>query len=443
MILAMFVIVILSAMGGALLFNTQLEVRMSQSDLHSKQAFYLAEAAEESARETLFVINAFESLTDDLEAAAGLDGNINFDPDTLRPVLGPDGNITNFTGYGDDVPLQALTSLGDGVFIAFLTNDPGEGVTNTTDVNRLVTITGVGAGPDGAVEMVQAIVEPKKPLPEVPGAAITLLGPNPFFWGGTSNASVYTGDDCDGAGEPGLTVPIIGTIGEEAEAEAITGIGDANGPDYISGDLEGAETVADLTDPTDPAVIAADLGTISTEWTSCPNLVKLVNELRQNSDWGCEDQGDSTLIWDASGEHVSQDNKCDLPDGTGPGDILFVNGDVVVDKASAGGGILVVTGNVTITGQTSWNGAILAVGDGKVIRSGAGDGVVSGGIIVADIAGADGIFGTDDDCGDGDDFGSAHYEVDGGGAGSTTYCSTNLELSNPPKPYNIVNFKQD
>ena len=120
-----------------------------------------------------------------------------------------------------------------------------------------------------------------------------------------------------------------------------------------------------------------------------------------------------------------------------------MNGDVVVDKESAGGGILIATGAVTITGQTSWNGAILAVGDGKVIRSGAGNGVISGGIVVADIAGSDGIFGTDDDCASGSGFGSAVYEVDGGGTGHTTYCSTDLNAANPPEPYNIMAFKQE
>jgi hypothetical protein len=443
MILAIFVLVILSAMGGALLFNTQLEVKMSQSDVASKQAFYLAEAAEESARESLFVINGLDTLTDDLQDAAGDDGKIDFDLDTLMPVYGPGGNVTNFTGYGDDVPLQALTNLGDGVFIAFLTNDPVEGVTNTSDANRLVTITGVGAGPNGAIEVVQAVVEPDQPLPEMPGAAITLLGPDPLFWGGTGNASEYTGEDCDGAGVPGLTVPIVGTVGEGAERDAITGISDKNGPDYISGDLEGAETVADLTNPNDPAVMAANLGTISTDWTSCPNLSKLVRELRQKANWRCEDQGSETLVFDGSSERLLNDNKCDLPDGTAAGDILFVDGDVVVDKASAGGGILIATGTVTITGQTNWAGAILAVGDGKVIRNGAGNGEVSGGIIVADIAGADGIFGTDDDCASGSGFGSAVYEVEGGGTGNTTFCTTDLNAANPPEPYNIIAFKQE
>lgn len=444
MVFAIFVLVLLSAMGGALLFSTQLEVKMSQSDVHSKQAFYLAEAAEESAREKLFVINALDTLTDDLEDAAGDDTNLDFDPDTLQPVLDSDGAVVDFTGYGDDVPLQLLTTLGDGVFMAFLTNDPAEGVANTTDVNRLVTITGVGGGPDGAVEIVRAIVEPDQPLPEMPGAAITMLGPNPFFWGGTSNASAYTGEDCGGAGVPGLVVPIIGTVGEEAEKDAITGISENNGPDYISGDLEGAETVADLTDPTDPAVMASKMETISQDWTSCPNLAKLVDELRQKADWGCEDQNGSTLVWDDNGEQVLQDNKCDIPDGTGPGDILFVDGDVVVDKQAAGGGILIVTGEVTITGQTSWAGAILAIGDGVVLRSGAGNGEVSGGIIVADIAGADGLFGTDDDCGGaGTGFGSADYQVTGGGTGNTTYCTTDLNAANPPEPYNIIAFRQD
>jgi hypothetical protein len=78
-----------------------------------------------------------------------------------------------------------------------------------------------------------------------------------------------------------------------------------------------------------------------------------VSELRQKANWRCEDQGGETLVFDGSTEQLLNDNKCDIPDGTGPGDIIFVNGDVVVDKQSAGGGILVAIGAVTITGQTT------------------------------------------------------------------------------------------
>jgi hypothetical protein len=443
MILAFFVLVLVSAMGGALLFSTQVEVRMSQSDLRAKQAFYLAEAGEETAREALFTINGIDDLSDDLQTAAGTDGNIDFDPDAVQPVYDSAGNITDFTGYGDDVPLQPATPLGDGVFIAFLTNDPTEGVTNTTDANHLVTITGIGGGPDGSYEMVQAIVEPDRPLPEMPGAAITLLGKNPNFQGGTSNSSIYEGEDCGGAGSPGLFVPIVGTIGAEAEADAKTGIWESNGPDYTSGELTGDETFSDLTDPDDP-LLAAGLGTIGDEWTNCLTLKELVEDLRGRADYSCSDRSDVLLVTDEYGERTAKGNKCDIPDGASPGDVIFVDGNLAVGKTESGGGILVVTGELLWHGQASWNGAVLAIGEGTVIRYGSGNGSLSGGVVVADIAGDDQIYGTDDDCGTGDDgFGDSDYIVDGGGTGNTTFCSTDLNAANPPEPYNIVNFRQN
>jgi len=441
-VLAMFVLVLVSTMGGALLFSTQLEVKMSQSDVRSKQAFYLAEAAEESAREALFVLNGMDDLSDELLDAAGDDGVLDFDPATLQPVYDSAGNVTDFTGYGDDEPLQAISNLGDGVFIAFLTNDPAEGVTNTTDNNHLVTITGVGGGVGGTIEIVQAVVEPDRPLPEMPGAAITLLGPNPNFQGGTSNASIYEGEDCGGNGVPGLTVPIVGTIGKESEDSAIDGIWDSNGPEYVSGDLEGADTFADLTDPTDEALAISGLGTIEGDWTDCATLKKLVEDLRSKADWFCNNRDKIVVIVDETGDTATS-NKCDLPDNSSPGDILFVDGNVAISKVKNGAGIVIATGELLVHGQASWSGAILAIGEGRLIRFGAGNGGISGGIVVADIAGLDDIYGTEDDCGSGDEFGEAVYEVDGGGAGNTTFCTTDLNAANPPEPYNIVAFKQD
>jgi len=444
MILAIFVLVILSAMGGALLFQTQVEVTMSQSDVRAKQAFYLAEAAEESAREALFVLNGIDDLSDELLDAAGDDGVIDFDPETLQPVYDSAGNVTDFTGYGDDVPLQALSNLGDGVFIAFLTNDPVEGRTNTTDNNGLVTITGVGGGASGTIELVQAVVEPDRPLPEMPGAAIMLLGPSPQFQGGTSNASKYEGEDCDGQGVPGLTVPIVGTIGKESEEEAIKGIWESNGPDYVSGSLEGADTIADMTDPGDEAMAASGLDTISADWTDCETLKKLVEELRSKADWYCDNRGAVVLVTDETGERTATGNKCDLPDNSSPGDILFVDGNVAISKVKQGAGIVIATGELLVHGKASWSGAVLAIGEGRLRRFGAGNGTISGGIVVADIAGQDNIYGTDDDCGTNDDgFDSAFYEVEGGGNGNTTFCTTDLNAANPPEPYNIVAFKQD
>ena len=61
-----------------------------------------------------------------LIAAAGLNGAIDFDPDAILPVYDSNGDLTGFTGFGDDRPLVAATAFGEGWYAAFLTNDPDE-----------------------------------------------------------------------------------------------------------------------------------------------------------------------------------------------------------------------------------------------------------------------------------------------------------------------------
>ena len=71
MVLAVFVLVLVSSMGISLLFLTHNEVRMGQAGLHAKQAFYLAEAGQEDGRTTLFAANGNDDFSDDLAACAG------------------------------------------------------------------------------------------------------------------------------------------------------------------------------------------------------------------------------------------------------------------------------------------------------------------------------------------------------------------------------------
>ena len=61
---------------------------------------------------------------------------VDFDLSTISPVYDTDGVLTGFTGLDDDTPLTGVTSLGDGLYAAFLTNDPAEGITTTTDNNK-------------------------------------------------------------------------------------------------------------------------------------------------------------------------------------------------------------------------------------------------------------------------------------------------------------------
>jgi hypothetical protein len=454
MIMAMFVLLLLTGMGISLLSLGQMEVKMSQAGLNTKKSFFLAEAGQEDGRMTLFNTNGGGEFSDDLAdgvggGAAGADGVIDFDRDNLQVVYDSDGNVNGFTGYGDDIPLRTMTALSDGFYAAFLTNDPAEGEANTIDSNDLVMITAIGVGPDRSVEVVQAIIDRRDLIPTMPPATITLLGPSPDFYGGASENHEYSGDDCAGVGgTPGLYVPIVGTIGSAAEADAETGIvyetcrgnNCTGGPTYESGPYGQEETFADLTDPTEETVIASGYGTIDPMWTDCQAVHDMMEELREAADVYCclppvcnTPTPDPCPIDDMTAEEMANVN------------LIFLDGDYDFNPPASQSGTVVCTGELTFEGRTSWEGILLAIGAGEFVRNGAGDRYISGAIMVADIAGPDNIYGTDDDCTGGPDddgFDEASYDLSGGGEGQTIYCSDNINAANPPQPYDVVNFRQ-
>ena len=96
-------------------------------------------------------------------------------------VYATDGTVSGFTGYGDDVPLLNTSSIGDGWYAAFLTDDPANtgGTGSTDDDNDRVMITAVGAGRHGALKVAQAIVEPASLFPADLPATITIFGETP------------------------------------------------------------------------------------------------------------------------------------------------------------------------------------------------------------------------------------------------------------------------
>ncbi len=442
LLLSVFVLLILSSMGLSLMFLSVGEIRMSQGSLRTQKAFFLAEAGQEDGRATLFAINGIDDFSDDLAGHAGPDGVLDFDPDNLQVVRGADGSVTGLTGYGDDRPLRSLTAFSDGWYAAFVNNDPAEGRTTTTDGNNRVMITGIGAGEDRAAEVVRVIVEKREILPTVPPATITLLGPVPRFHGGNANVHDYSGDDCGGRppGVPGLYVPIVGTVGPIAASAAesdmlrIVGTDGNGGPDFASGPYEALDTFADLTDPGEPTVAGSAYGTLDPAWQDCPNIVRIIEDVRQAADVVCcTPPVCATPVPDP----------CVLPVSTADRTV-FIDGDWTVGPGDSGAGTLLVTGRLRYNGQASWNGMLFAFGAGEYQRYGAGNGQVSGAIMVADVAGPDNIYGTDDDCTGGDaGFDSAYADLSGGGNADTLYCSADILAARPRPPYRIVSFQQD
>jgi hypothetical protein len=414
LVMAVFVLALLSAMGIALMFMSRTEVRSSEADMRSKQVYYLAEAGMEAGRATLLILNGVGPFSDDLATYAGVDGALDFDPSTLQVSYDTDGNVTGLTGFGDDVPLINPTVFGDGWYAAFMTNDVVNG-TSPTDTNDRVVITGVGMSANNSIEIVEAIVIRELLIPP---AAIMLLGPSPSFSGGESNPKLYIGDDCNGVGgQPGLEAPLVGVVGATAEALVEAGIG--SDPAYTSGTYTGDETFADLTDSTEPTYNDP----LDPVWTDCEQLHDMVESIRLIADVVC-----------------TNGSSCTLPPSS-PDRLILVDDDYTL--GDSGEGLIVVTGDFTTNGSVSWEGMMWAIGTGEFRRNGGGGAAVTGSILAADIAGPDGIYGNSDDCTGGvNGFGSTSFDENGGGNGTTTYCTDDILAASPAFPYKLVEFRQ-
>jgi len=424
LVMAIFVLVLLTAMGAALLFVSESEMKTGQVDLRSKAVFYVSEAGLEDSRETLRVVNLSgataalrASFNDELVSAAGPNGVIDFDPATLKPVFDSAGNATGFTGYGDDVPLKSITAFSQGKYAAFLTNDAVDGRTNLTDSNDRVMITAIGTGPSYGSEITQAIVE-RDAFPTLP-ATITMIGPLAHFDGGNSNAKRYLGDDCGGGGIPGLAVPVVGVIGSASEASAEAGVHKPG--TFTSGGQTGLSTVSSISGSIDPS------------WNDCNYLHDLARKVRS--------------IAAVVGDSATPSSALGTP---GSPKIVYIEGDYSIGGGFDGAGLLWVTGTLTFSGNSGWAGAIFTVGKGDFQRNGGGNGIISGANFVANIAGPDGLMWTSDDCAGADgvlgtsDDGAAvaTYNNNGGGNGDTVYCSSDISSIKEQFPFVIVGFRQ-
>jgi hypothetical protein len=416
LIIAVFVVAILSAMALALTFMGENELKLGRADLRGKRTFYVAEAGLEHGRLALFDNNGKESFDDDLLVAAGgtVDG-IELDVDALVPTFDAAGILTGFsTGYGDDVPLLGTTSFGEGAYLAFLTNDPVDGIASTTDTNDRVMIMAAGGTLGGSLEIVQAIVEQEPLLPPTPKAGITLIGPTPVWSPGNSSAKLYTGNDCNGAGEPGLFVPAVGLMNDAAATHVIA-VPDK--PTYEAGSLAPDDTIVNLNDTSHPAVTDP----LDPRWQDCQELHDLVEYLRGKA---------TTLCFDGTA--------CTLPTPA-PDNFIFVDDDYEPGPIT-GEGLLIVTETLTLDGSFEWDGLIMVIGEGHLIRSGAGNGLISGGVVVADVAGVDNIYGNSDDCGTG--LQPPTWDTGGGGSGTISYCGAAVWDAFPHAVYRVVEFLQ-
>jgi hypothetical protein len=81
-----------------------------------------------------------------------------------------------------------------------------------------------------------------------------------------------------------------------------------------------------------------------------------------------------------------------------------------------GAGILLVTGQLTLHGAFNYDGIILVIGNENNLRNGSGNGIITGGIYVANTKGADHQIDTPDDT-----FATVIFDTTGGGNSTIEY----------------------
>jgi hypothetical protein len=230
-------------------------------------------------------------------------------------------------------------------------------------------------------------------------ATITLAGGSSISLDlGNSNASSYSGTDH--ASTPGAGIPAVAVApGNEATAQTV--VNNLNGSCGATPQVSPC-TVGTLTSANTPDFL-----------TSADNarafLTRRVFATKSDADA-------------AGGLGTVADPKFTFIDnyGTGstPGPALSLGSN------HQGSGLLVVTGNLDTNGNTDFEGVILVLGRGRVDRSGGGNGVFRGTIIVANF---------DPNGASGDPFGTPTYAINGGGNSQVNYDSewvrTAMQLS--------------
>ena len=378
---AILLLLALGVLGFTAVNLANVGTKITSNTQTSKQAFYIAEAGIEIAREKLRAQGM--ALTPVLNSVKGPNG-----------VLTDSSSAANFATT-DDIPYVNTTSLANGTFKVYLTNDAEEGVTSTTDINGIVTLTSFGYGPDNAKAVIQVTIKQGGGIPSLPGA-ITMPGPHVTFLGGNSNASSYSGD---------ATHPAIAVNSADSLTETINGI-PANRRDNYTGGGISPPSVQNMTFP-DP-------------WGNVTKLQELYNTVKGIADYTSPTDPGFNLG--------------NVPDRR----VVVIDGDFTLGGGSTGAGILLVTGNLTLNGNISYDGMVLVMGKGNIRRTGGGNGVFTGGIFVGNISGPDGNINTTED----NTFGPPVWDTSGGGTSDIDYVLASETNALGMLPFARLTWKQ-
>lgn len=357
---ALICVLLLSALllsaGGVLLLTTSMSAINAIDATAEIQAYYAAEAGLERS---LNVIRTHDIPTGTMPAGKT---KLTFRDIVLNPTL---ANWIPFDG--PTISGAATTLISTNAFSVSVTDPDDQGPVLLRKINinpdyqpSRINVQLTGYGPKRAKKVLHMMVARSGSAGFQAPATITLRGSDSgltdplTFDTGNSGSVTYTGNDA--AGGAGIsafavTVPDV--------TPTLAGI---NKPSQVVG------PPVSVLGPTSP--LAGVPPTPVPEWLeSAENARSFLDTLHANA---VDDNRYYTTKPPASEMGTAGSPK-----------LTFVDGDVDLGPGDNGTGLLVVTGNLTMHGNTSFRGVIYVLGGGTVDRNGGGDGVISGGIVIA------------------------------------------------------------
>jgi len=260
----------------------------------------------------------------------------------------------------------------------------------TTDVNYVparILVRSEGFGPKGAIKRLEMMVTTTGADIKTPGA-ITLAGSPINLDLGNSARVDYSGVDMASPAQPPVS-GIAVTAGNEGTAQtAIDGLhSDSQVLPHAAGTITDSNS-ADFLRSADAARA-------------------FLNAMRANASTNSRLFSTEAAAVTAGGLGTTTSPKFTFIDN-------YSGSAVDLGSGHQGSGLLIVTGDLVTNGNTDFEGVILVLGKGNITRSGGGDGVIRGTIMVANFD-PNGAFGTG--------FGAPSFSISGGGTSTVGYDS--------------------